>query len=50
LVHLGETTLISDQQQYNYMTGDESKNLNDDNHHFDVSREEKMVEKYVKGK
>lgn len=41
---------MSDHQQYNYMSGDESKHLQDDHYNVDVTGDEKMVEKIISGK
>lgn len=49
----GEDPSLSDHQQYNYMSGDESKHLQDDHHYnMDVTDvgEEKMVERILSGK
>ncbi|XP_063707061.1 ankyrin-3-like isoform X2 [Culicoides brevitarsis] len=43
----GEDPSLSDHQQYNYMSGDESKHLQDDHYQMDVTGDEKMVERIL---
>uniref|UniRef100_A0A336MKS6 CSON002080 protein n=1 Tax=Culicoides sonorensis TaxID=179676 RepID=A0A336MKS6_CULSO len=43
----GEDPSLSDHQQYNYMSGDESKHLQDEHYNTDVTGDEKMVERIL---